>query len=67
MEAQMKKLEIVPATHDEHGVKKEEYAKILFAVPMDSLTQRKEIMALFEVLRSEFVALEVNPLQPPLT
>ena len=63
MDAQMRKIEIISATHDDDGVKKDEFAKILFTVPMNTLKQRKEVMALFEVLRSEFVALEVIPFQ----
>ena len=45
------------------GVKKDEFAKILFAVPMENQLQRKEVIALFEVLRREFVVLEVSPHQ----
>ena len=38
----------------------EEYAVLTLNIPMDSLTQKKEVVALFELLDKEHVILDVG-------
>ena len=67
MDAKIKKIQINPATIDKEGdISKEENAILTFEVPLDGLTQRKEIMALFEVLTREYVTVTVENPQLPL-
>lgn len=68
MDAKIKKIQINPATFDDEGeIKKEESATITFEIPLDGLTAKKEVMALFEVLTREYVKLEVENQQLTLT
>ena len=61
MDAKLKKIQITPVKFNKDGdVQKEEFATLTFEVPLDSLTQRQEVMALFETLSREWVRLEVE-------
>ena len=67
MDAQIKKIQVVPSKLDEHGeIKKPEFATITLEIPMDSTIQKKEIVGLFETLRSEYVSVVIEPFQKPL-
>ena len=61
MDAKLKKIQITPVKFNKDGdVQKEEFATLTFEVPLDSLTQRQEIMTLFETLSREWVRVEVE-------
>ena len=61
MDAKLKKIQITPMKFNKEGdVQKEEFATLTFEIPLDSLTQREEIMSLFELLSREWVRLEVE-------
>ena len=61
MDAKLKKIQITPVKFNKEGdVQKEEFATLTFEVPLDSLTQRQEVMALFETLSREWVRIEVE-------
>lgn len=61
MDAKLKKIQITPVKFNKEGdVQKEEFATLTFEVPLDSLTQRQEVMALFESLSREWVRIEVE-------
>lgn len=61
MDAKLKKIQITPVKFNKDGdVQKEEFATLTFEVPLDSLTQRQEVMALFETLSREWVRIEVE-------
>ena len=61
MDAKLKKIQITPVKFNKDGdVQKEEFATLTFEVPLDSLTQRQEIMTLFETLSREWVKVEVD-------
>ncbi|RKU11581.1 hypothetical protein C6502_07765 [Candidatus Poribacteria bacterium] len=61
MDAKLKKIQITPVKFDKDGdVQKEEFATLTFEVPLDSLTQRQEVMTLFETLSREWVRVEVE-------
>ena len=61
MDAKLKKIQITPVKFNKDGdVQKEEFATLTFEVPLDSLTQRQEVMALFETLSREWVRVEVE-------
>ncbi len=61
MDAKLKKIQITPVKFNKDGdVQKEEFATLTFEVPLDSLTQRQEIMSLFETLSREWVRIEVE-------
>ena len=61
MDAKLKKIQITPVKFNKDGdVQKEEFATLTFEVPLDSLTQRQEIMSLFETLSREWVRVEVE-------
>ena len=61
MDAKLKKIQITPVKFNKEGdVQKEEFATLTFEVPLDSLTQRQEIMSLFETLSREWVRIEVE-------
>ena len=61
MDAKLKKIQITPVKFDKDGdVQKEEFATLTFEVPLDSLTQRREVMTLFETLSREWVRVEVE-------
>ena len=61
MDAKLKKIQITPVKFNKDGdVQKEEFAMLTFEVPLDSLTQRQEVMALFETLSREWVRIEVE-------
>lgn len=61
MDAKLKKIQITPVKFNKDGdVQKEEFATLTFEVPLDSLTQRQEVMALFEMLSREWVRIEVE-------
>ena len=64
MDAQLKKIQVVPVTFDKDGdVAKDEHATLTFEVSMDTKAQREAVVSLFELLRSEFVSVEVSPYQ----
>ena len=61
MDAKLKKIQITPVKFNKEGdVQKEEFATLTFEVPLDSLTQRQEVMSLFETLSREWVRVEVE-------
>ena len=61
MDAKLKKIQITPVKFNKDGdVQKEEFATLTFEVPLDSLTQRQEIMTLFESLSREWMRVEVE-------
>ena len=61
MDAKLKKIQITPVKFNKDGdVQKEEFATLTFEVPLDSLTQRQEVMALFDLLSREWVKIEVE-------
>ena len=61
MDAKLKRIQITPVKFNKEGdVQKEEFATLTFEVPLDSLTQRQEVMALFETLSREWVRIEVE-------
>ena len=61
MDAKLKKIQITPVKFNKDGdVQKEEFATLTFEVPLDSLTQRQEIMSLFETLSREWMRIEVE-------
>lgn len=61
MDAKIKKIQITPVKFNKDGdVQKEEFATLTFEVPLDSLTQRQEVMRLFETLSREWVRIEVE-------
>jgi hypothetical protein len=61
MDAKLKKIQITPVKFNKDGdVQKEEFATLTFEVPLDSLTQRQEVMALFDTLSREWVRIEVE-------
>lgn len=61
MDAKLKKIQITPVKFNKDGdVQKEEFATLTFEVPLDSLTQRREVMTLFEMLSREWVRIEVE-------
>ena len=61
MDAKLKKIQITPVKFNKDGdVQKEEFATLTFEVPLDSLTQRQEVMTLFETLSREWVRIEVE-------
>ncbi len=61
MDAKLKKIQITPVKFNKDGdVQKEEFAMLTFEVPLDSLTQRQEVVSLFELLSREWVKIEVE-------
>ena len=61
MDAKLKKIQITPVKFNKDGdVQKEEFATLTFEVPLDSLTQRQEVMTLFELLSREWMRIEVE-------
>ena len=61
MDAKLKKIQITPVKFNKEGdVQKEEFATLTFDVPLDSLTQRQEVMTLFEMLSREWVRIKVE-------
>ena len=61
MDAKLKKIQITPVKFNKDGdVQKEEFATLTFEIPIDSLTQREEVMSLFELLSREWVRVEVE-------
>jgi hypothetical protein len=61
MDAKLKKIQVTPVKFNKEGdVQKEEFATLTFEVPLDSLTQRQEVMSLFETLSREWVRVEVE-------
>ena len=61
MDAKLKKIQVTPVKFNKDGdVQKEEFATLTFEVPIDSLTQRQEIMTLFELLSREWMRIEVE-------
>ena len=61
MDAKLKKIQITPVKFNKEGdVQKEEFATLTFEVPLDSLTQRQDVISLFETLSREWVRIEVE-------
>jgi len=68
MDAKLKKIQITPMKFNKEGdVQKEEFATLTFEIPLDSLTQREEIMSLFDLLSREWVRIEVEGKPIPAT
>ena len=67
MDAKLKKLVINPAVIDKDGeISKDECATLTFEVPLDTMTAKKEAIALFSFLTTEFVKLDVSSDQLPI-
>ena len=61
MDAIIKKLAITPAKFDKEGdIAKDEFATLTLEIPMDSLTQKKEVVALHEFMDQVDVRVEVT-------
>jgi len=61
MDAKLKKIQITPMKFNKEGdVQKEEFATLTLEVPLDSLTQKEEVMNLFDLLTREWVRLTVE-------
>ena len=61
MDARLKKVAITPAKFDDEGaIKADEHATVTIEVPMDSTAQRQAIMALCELLDSEWIVAEID-------
>lgn len=67
MDAKLKKIQVTPMKFNKEGdVQKEEFATLTFEIPLDSLTQREEVMSLFELLSREWVKVEVEGKPVPM-
>lgn len=65
MDAKLKRIQITPMKFNKEGdVQKEEFATLTFEVPLDGLSQREEVMALFNLLSREWVKVEVEGKSP---
>ena len=61
MDAKLRKVQVTPMKFNKEGdVQKEEFATLTFEVPLDSLSQREEIMALFDLLSREWVKVQIE-------
>jgi len=61
MDAKLKKIQITPMKFNKEGdVQKEEFAILTFEIPLDGLSQKEEIMELFDLLSREWVKLHVE-------
>lgn len=64
MDAQLKQIQIKPATFDEKGlIKNHEYASITLNVPLDSKAQMEAVKSLFALLGKEWHLLEIEARQ----
>ena len=63
MDAKISQMVTKPAKFNkENELVQDEYVSLTLNIPLDSLTQKKEVLALYEVLSQEFVKVEVtNP------
>jgi hypothetical protein len=67
MDAKLKKIQITPMKFNKEGdVQKEEFAMLTLEVPLDSLTQKEEVMSLLDLLTREWVRLTVEGKPVPL-
>ena len=61
MDAQIAKLQIVPANFNKEGeIDRDEYATLTLKIPMDTDTGRDWVAGLFAYLSREFVSVEVT-------
>ena len=61
MDAKLKRIQVTPLKFDKEGeVQKEEFSTITLEVPLDSRSQREEMLKLFELLKAEWVKLEIT-------
>ena len=61
MDAKIRQIQIKPAVIDKDGeISKDETATLTFSVELDTLSARKEVVALLEVLSQEYVTLTVE-------
>ena len=61
MDSKLKKIQVPPLKFDKEGeVQKEEFATITLEVPLDSRSQREEMIKLFDLLTAEWVKLEIT-------
>lgn len=61
MDAQLKQIQVKPATYDKDGgITKEEYATLTVNIPMDSAGQREGVVDLLSLLSREFIHIEVS-------
>ena len=61
MDSKLKKIQVTPLKFDKEGeVQKEEFATITLEVPLDSRSQREEVIKLFDLLTAEWVKLEIT-------
>ena len=67
MDAQIKKIDLVPAAFDKHGeVTREEYATVTLKVPMDSLKGRSWVANLLTFLSRDYVVVDIQAMQLPI-
>ena len=65
MDARLKKIQITPMKFDKEGEpQREEFATLVFEVPMDATGQRAAIIELCELLDQEWVTLEIGGKSP---
>ena len=61
MDAKINQINVKPAVIDKDGeITKDETATLTFSVELSTLSARKEVVALFEVLSQEYVTLTVE-------
>lgn len=61
MDAKLRKIQITPMKFNKEGdVQKEEFATLTLEVPLDSLTQKEEVVHLFDLLTREWVRLTIE-------
>ncbi|MCH8291738.1 hypothetical protein IH992_11640 [Candidatus Poribacteria bacterium] len=67
MDAKLKKIQIIPMKFNKEGdVQKEEFATLTFEIPLDGLSQKEEVMELFDLLSREWVKVQVEGKPVPL-
>lgn len=60
MDAKISQIVKKPAKFKDNELVHEEYAVLTLNIPMDSLTQKKEVAAIDDLLSQEFVDVEVT-------
>ena len=61
MDAQLKQLQIKPATFDKESLMvNHEYASITLNVPLDSASQREAVVELLDLLNKEWCVIEID-------
>ena len=61
MDAKLKKIQIIPTKYDKDGaIQKEESATLTFEAPVDTPTQRDDLMKILDYLGHEWVRIQVS-------